>query len=165
MLAPMPPLSPFRPRASRTVAGPAQPCGPAAGFTVLEVMLAAGVMLLGITTAIITLQRGLQSVDTARNLTFASQLMQSEFESLRLKSWTQLQTMQDNGDVQVPVPVTNGVNTGAFVCQRSIRDLKPDMKEITLTSTWRGNDGREHSVRYITRYGKSGLYDYFYTAH
>jgi hypothetical protein len=39
------------------------------------------------------------------------------------------------------------------------------MKEVTLESNWRGYDGRVHSARFITRYGKSGLYDYFYTAH
>jgi hypothetical protein len=39
------------------------------------------------------------------------------------------------------------------------------MKEILLVSSWRGFDGRAHTARVITRYGKSGLYDYFYTAH
>lgn len=128
-------------------------------------MLAAIVMVLGITTAITTLQRGFQAMDTARNLTSASQIMQSEFERLRLKSWAQIQTMQDASDTNVPIASTNGMRTGSFACVRTIRDLKTEMKEIALVSTWRGYDGREHTARLITRYGKSGLYDYLYTAH
>jgi hypothetical protein len=39
------------------------------------------------------------------------------------------------------------------------------MKEIVLTATWKGYDGRSHTARLITRYGRTGLNDYFYTAH
>ncbi|MBL9189748.1 MAG: hypothetical protein JNK23_19865 [Opitutaceae bacterium] len=134
-------------------------------FTLVEVMIAAGVLVLGITTAILTLQRGLQAIDTARQLTHASQAMQSEFERLRLKSWSQLQALQDGADHRVAVPAVPGAANDSFLCVRNIRDVKADMKEITLVSTWRGYDGREHRVSYLTRYGKSGLYDYFYTAH
>jgi DNA-binding NarL/FixJ family response regulator len=137
----------------------------AAGFTIVEVMLAAVVLTLGITTAIITLQRGLQAVDTARNYTYAGQLMQSELESLRLKNWTQLETLQNAGPTAVTADPTASVNRTAIACTRTISTVKTDMKEILLVSTWRGYDGRTHSTRLITRYGKSGLYDYFYTAH
>lgn len=145
--------------------GPALRRRGAAGFTILEVMVAAVVLVLGITTAIVTLQRGFQAVDTARHYTFASQVMQSELERLRLKSWSQVQALQDASDNAVEVPRVAGTSGATFNCTRSIRDLKTDMKEITLTSTWRGYDGRAHTARLITRYGKSGLYDYFYTSH
>ncbi|MBI5768025.1 MAG: prepilin-type N-terminal cleavage/methylation domain-containing protein [Verrucomicrobia bacterium] len=148
-----------------TTGRPVCPPRPAAGFTLLEVMVASVVLVLGITTAIVTLQRGFQAIDTARHYTFASQVMQSELERLRLKSWGQVQALQDSPDQTVAVPRLAGTATGGFTCTRSIRDLKTDMKEITLTSTWRGYDGRSHSARLITRYGRSGLYDYFYTSH
>ena len=138
---------------------------PASGFTLVEVMMAAVVLVFGITTAIVTLQRGLQSVDTARSLTHASQVMQSEFEQLRLKNWAQLQALQDAGEQIVVTPAVPGAANASFTCVRTIRDLKDDMKEIVLVASWRGYDGREQTVRYLTRYGKSGLYDYFYTAH
>ncbi|MDP3073281.1 MAG: hypothetical protein Q8N18_23520 [Opitutaceae bacterium] len=128
-------------------------------------MIAAGVLVLGITTAILTLQRGFQALDTARHLTFASQVMQSEFERLRLKSWAQLQTLQESADQRVAVPAVPGTANESFSCVRTFRDVKADMKEITLVATWRGYDGREQRMSYLTRYGKSGLYDYFYTAH
>lgn len=144
----------------RTTAGR----GCARAFTIVEVMVAAIVLVLAITSAITTLQRGFQALDTARNTTFASQVMQSELERLRLKSWAQLQALQDSTENAVSVTGVVGAS-GSFSCTRTIRDFKEDMKEITLVSAWNGYDGRPHTMRFITRYGKSGLYDYFYTAH
>lgn len=128
-------------------------------------MLAAILLLIAITTAITTLQRGFQALDTARNYTFASQVMQSELERLRLKNWAQLQELQSARDQSVAFTRVNGTAAASFACTRAIRDLKTDMKEITLVASWQGHDGRTHTVRYITRYGKTGLYDYFHTSH
>lgn len=131
------------------------------GFTIVEVMVAATVLLFGIVSVITVSQRGLQALDTARNLSAASQLMQSEMERLRLMSWAQLQTLQDSGETEVTLEAPGG----RYACMREIRDLKTSMKEITLVATWKGYDGRGHTARLITRYGKTGLNDYFYTAH
>lgn len=134
-------------------------------FTLVEVMLAAAVLAFGIVTAITTLQRGLQAIDTARNYTYAAQLMQGELEQLRLKNWSQLETLQTAGPAQITTdPAASSART-AFQCVRTITSPKADLKEILLISTWRGYDGRAHTVRLITRYAKNGLYDYFYTAH
>ena len=130
----------------------------------LEVMLAAVVLVFGITTSIVTLQRGFQALDTARNFTLASQVMQSEMERLRLKSWAQIQALQDSNERTVNLGTT-AVGTTGLTCTRSISDLKTDMKEIVVISTWHGYDSRSHTLRFITRYSKSGLYDYLYTAH
>ena len=46
------------------------------GFTIVEVMAAAVVMALAITTSITTLQRGFLALDSARNLTMAGQILQ-----------------------------------------------------------------------------------------
>lgn len=133
------------------------------GFTLVEVMVASTVLVFGIVTAVTTSQRGLQALDTARNLTAASQIMQSEMERIRLLSWSQLQTLQQSGGATVTPDA--GADGTRFTCTREISDLKTDMKQITLTAVWRGYDGREHAARLITRYGKSGLNDYFYTTH
>lgn len=135
------------------------------GFSLIEVMIASIVMVLAITTAITTLQSGFQAVDTARGYTYASQVMQSELERIRLKTWDQVQSLQESGNELVTVGTTGGAPAAAFTCRRTIRDVKIDMKEITLESTWRGYDGRNHSARFVTRYSRSGLYDYFYTSH
>ena len=128
-------------------------------------MIAAAVLLFGIVSALTVLQSGLQAVDSARNYTKAAQLMQNEMERLRLNSWSQLETLQTSGDTHVDVDTRVQSRGTPFVCTRTIRDLKTDMKEITLESTWRNYDGRPQSAKLVTRYSKSGLYDYFYTSH
>ena len=135
------------------------------GFSIVEVMLAGFVLALAIAGAITTLQRGFQALDTARYYNYASQVMQSELERLRLYNWDQLQTLQNAGTATIDAKAVAGVTAGTFSCARTIRDVKTDMKEIELVSTWSGHDARSHRARLVTRYSKSGLYDYFYTAH
>lgn len=127
-------------------------------FTLVEVMVASTVLIFGIVSAITVSQRGLQALDTARNLTTATQLMQNEMERVRLLNWAQLGTLQQSGDTTVTHP-----DSDRFTCTREIADVKTDMKEIRLVASWRGYDGRPHTARLITRYGKNGLNDYFYT--
>lgn len=131
------------------------------GFTIVEVMVSATILAVGIVGVVTVSQSGLQALDTARNLSAASQLMQSEMERVRLMSWVQLQSLQDSGETTVALEGT----PGRYSCTRDIRDVKTNMKEITLVATWRGYDGRPHTARLITRYGRTGLNDYFYTAH
>jgi len=141
-----------------------QPALPASlsprAFTLAEVMVASVVLVFAIVSAVTVTQRGLQAIDAARGLTGATQLMQSEMERLRLMSWSQIQALQDTGGTTVAL---DGADS-RFACTREIRDLKTNMKEITLVTTWKGYDGRPHTARLITRYGKTGLNDYFYTA-
>jgi Tfp pilus assembly protein PilV len=136
---------------------------PSAAFTLLEVMVAAAVLTLGVATSFLVIQRGLQAVDTARNLTTAAQIMGNEMERLRLKSWVQIQQLQAAPDTTVPLD--RGISSERFSCTRTIRDLKTDMKEIVLTASWHGYDGRVHAVGMITRYCRNGLNDYYYTIH
>ena len=88
------------------------------GFTLVEVMVASTVLVFGIVTAVTTSQRGLQALDTARNLTAASQIMQSEMERIRLLSWTQLSTLQQSGDTRVATETTAGL--ARFTCTRAV---------------------------------------------
>ena len=137
----------------------------ATAFTLLEVMAASVVLVFAVTSSAAVLERGFQSLDTARNLTISAQIMENEMERLRLENWSQLQALQDSGNTTLAIDPSFGPAAAHFHCTRVIRDLKPDMKEITLTTTWNGVDGRLHIVDYFTRYGKNGLNDYYYTVH
>ncbi|HXB02721.1 MAG TPA: hypothetical protein VNV15_07890 [Opitutaceae bacterium] len=139
-----------------------------AAFTLLEVMVATIVLVFAITSSITVMQSGFQALDTARNLTTAGQIMQNEMENLRLKNWTQIQAVQDAGNAgttTVALDPSLGAAATRFTCMCTIGDLKTDMKQITLTTKWNGTDGRLHTVSYLTRYGKDGLNDYYYTVH
>ena len=145
------------------------------GFTIVEVMIAAIIMVLGITTSLTTLTFGMRAIDTARNSTLAAQIMQSEMENIRLLNWAQLTALPASETVNISSIISSGSSTtldatlnniiSKFTCTRTITTPKSNMREITLTVSKNGQDGRAHSNRYITRYCKDGLYDFYYTAH
>src|SRR5687767_157381 len=85
------------------------------GFTILEVMMAAAVMAFAITTSITTMQRAFMSLDTARNITIAGQIMQSEFEKMRLRDWSVI------GSYTLPeaeVTIDSAFTSNAFINTR-----------------------------------------------
>ena len=148
-----------------------------AGFTIAEVMLAAFVMALGIATSLTALQSGLKSTDTARNMTLAGQIIQSEIEILRLQNWSQVSALAASATVDPTTTISTNsgssldtlLNTIAnrFTVTRTVADIsgRADIKLITITVVWNGLDGRQHTLTYQTRYAKNGLADYFYVAH
>lgn len=147
------------------------------GFTILEVGLAAAVMALAVATSLVAMQYGLRSVDTARNLTLAAQIMQSDIEILRLQNWSQISALAASSTVDPSTTITSGTGTSLestlttianrFTCTRTVADIagRADIKAIGLSIRWTGIDGREHTVSYQMRYAKNGLSDYFYVAH
>lgn len=139
-----------------------------AGFTIVEVAIAGAVMALVLTSSITTLQRGFLSLDTSRNLTIAGQIMQSEFEVMRLQPWT---TIDAYSTSSTPTPVTidssftsNRYIGNRFSMTRSVTLVRTGLKQITLTVSWKNYDGRRISRSYMSYYGQNGLYDYFYNS-
>lgn len=139
--------------------------------------MAATVMVLGIVTSLTALQFGMRSVDTARNMTLAAQIMQSEMEILRLQNWAQISALPASATVDPSTTISSGsattldnmLNTIAsrFTCTRTVAAIagRANIKVISLTVSWNGVDGRAHSLTYQTRYAKNGLSDYFYVTH
>jgi Tfp pilus assembly protein PilV len=141
------------------------------GFTIFEVMIAAMVMAFAITTAITTMQRGFLSLDTARNITIAGQIMQSEFEKMRLRDWTVIGAY----DTSAPTTLTidSSFTSNAFIGNRFALTRDVDviatttgigLRQITLTVSWNSYDGRPLSRSYTSYYGQNGLYDYYYNS-
>lgn len=130
-------------------------------FSLVEVMTASAVLLLGISGALVTLQRSLSSIAHARQLDTVSNLLQSELERLRTRGWNELQVLQDSGDTSIDIPA--GPDFARFTCERDIQDIRSGMKEITVRASWGGLDGRARSASLVTRYSQSGLNDYYYT--
>ncbi len=150
---------------------------PRRAFTILEVLLATFVMALGVGTSLTALQFGLRSVDTARNMTLAAQIMQSELEILRLQNWAQISALPATATVDPTTTISSGSGTGLdtllntianrFTCTRTVAAIsgRADIKAITLTVAWTGIDDRPHALTYQTRYAKNGLSDYLYVSH
>lgn len=146
--------------------------------------MAAAVLALGLATTLTTLSYGLRSIDTARNMTLASQIIQSEIEIMRLQNWSQivaLQSAQASATTPTTIDPTTTITSGSatsldtqltniaskFTCTRLIADIsgRSNIKTITLRVTWTGLDERSHTLAYQMRYAKNGLSDYFYVAH
>jgi len=129
-------------------------------------MLAAIIMAFSIATSISTLQRGFRSVDSARNISLAAQIMQSEMERIRLKDWATIDSYGPGpSTLTVDTVFTSTASIGTrFALSRSTAAVAglTDVKEITLTVTWTGIDSRVNTRSYSTYYGRYGLYDYFY---
>jgi Tfp pilus assembly protein PilV len=142
-------------------------------FTLIEVMLAASVLVLAISSSIMAMQYGIRSLDTARYTTLAGQILQSQMEKIRLLTWAQL-TNTTTGPVAFST-FTPDITSAAseqinrFTCTQSIvaapSPFNTTMMDITLTATWNGIDGRQHSLSYTSRYGQNGISDFFYTSH
>jgi hypothetical protein len=140
----------------------------------MEVLMATFVMALAISSSITTLQVGYRSIDTARNMTLAGQILQSMIEDIRLKQWTEINAMAATTTGAISTFDTSGSFTGfsttaarmlnRFTFTRTVADVtgQTGMKRIVLTATWKGVDGRSSSVNYTTFYAQNGLYDYYY---
>ncbi len=137
------------------------------GFTIVEVMVAAGVMALAITSAITTMQSAFLALDSARNITLAGQIMQGELEKMRLKDWATIAAYPSSATTVTidPAFTSNAAIGNRFTLERTVADVNSDMKQVTLTITWRGYDARPYSRFYTTYYGRNGLYDFFYNSY
>ena len=138
-------------------------------------MAAAVVMALVIGTSLTVLARGFDSVDTARCLSYASQILQSELERDRLTAWGN-GTTAGTGTTGVTayakaattltidsIFTTSGDVGSRMTLVRTVSDVHTGMIKITYTITWTTHDGHTMSRSYSTYYGKEGLYDYFNT--
>lgn len=126
-------------------------------------MTASCVLMLGLGGTVLTVKTSMATISHSRHLGVASQVMQSEIERLRLRSWEQLQAIQDSGNHTVS---SESLPAGSnLTCTRRITDVRDGLKEITVETTWGGGTDRTHTARLVTRYSRSGLNDYFYTSH
>lgn len=134
-------------------------------MTVIEVAMAALIMGLVLATAVTTLQRAFISLQNARDLNIASQMLQSEMEKMRLADWATVNSFTTSA---TPVALDASFTSNPFVgdrfsLSRTVADPKTDTRIITLQVIWRGADNRQLSRRLAMRYSRNGLYDYFYS--
>lgn len=147
-----------------------------AGFTVMEVMIASMVMLFSITSSIVVLQYGFRYLDTARKTTLAAQIMQSEMERIRMLSWSAINNLgpEENIDFNKDFPSDTAAEkavldtitrtfTTAVRRTTTLSGYDGEIRQIDITIGWKGLDGVQHSRSSSTQYCKNGLYAYYYT--
>ena len=148
-------------------------------FTIFEVSMAAAVLALAIMSTLVAMGRAFAPLDSARCISYASQIMQSEMEKMRLMSWGTGTTAGTGALVggavttitAIPTAVTNlpidttfttaGDLGSRMTMTRTASDIHTGMIQITLKITWTTADRRTLTRTYTTYYGQNGLYDFF----
>jgi len=113
------------------------------GFTIVEVMMAAVILVVGFISMISALTVGSELLATAQRQTIAAQILQHEMEKLRLKDWADLSDDPNEGstlyDSDLAALDTAIASSGvSFYLVKSISNssLSTDQIEVTLTVTW-----------------------------
>jgi len=120
------------------------------------------VAVLGLTVAstLVAMQMGFAMIETARNNTLASQILQSEIEELRLLNWDRLTDLTD-GNFPLEGSFPSSV-ADRFTCSRTFATPRAGIRQVTLRVEWKSNKGVSHSREYTTFFSKEGLNDYYY---
>jgi prepilin-type N-terminal cleavage/methylation domain-containing protein len=150
------------------------------GFTLVEVAVATAVMALVISTSLMVLARGFNVMDTARCLSYASQIMQSELEKMRLSPWGNgttagtdttvytspaLPSITSYATTATVIPIDSsfyaaGSAGSRMTLTRTAADVHTGMIQVTFQVSWNTIDGRPMHRSYTTYYGQKGLYDF-----
>lgn len=132
----------------------------------VEVMVAACVMILTIVGMIQVIVSGSEMLDVSRKQTIAMQIIHGQLDNIRLSDWAAVSALSTPTTVSVESGDASGFVFGTnlptiskgFRCTRTITDVRTDLKQVTFTVTWTGNTGRSYSRRGSTYIGKNGLY-------
>lgn len=131
------------------------------GYSLIEVLIAVGVLGLTIASSLMAMRSGFSMVETARDNTLASQILQSEMENLRLRNWAYISQLE-TGPFQMESSFQQSPASGRFRCVRLVAAPNGLFREISLEVRWRSNNGVEMTRRYVTFFSKEGLNDYYY---
>jgi Tfp pilus assembly protein PilV len=142
---------------------------PSPGFTLIEVMLAATVMLAGIVGMMHVITSGSEMLDVSRKQTIATQIMHGEIERVRLSDWSQIAALSTTQPAQGYADAASGrivqwvsdvglIPLHAFKVSRTVADVRSDLKQVSYTVSWVGNTGHPYSRSTSTYVGRNGLY-------
>lgn len=136
----------------------------ARGFTLVEVAVTVCVLALAITTSITTLQRAFNNLDTARNISTASTILQTEVENERLFTWAKLTDATYQPTLGTAY-LRNPTVAGRFSISRTVVTVpnrSNQVVQVTVTVRWRNYDGRSLARSFTTYFTQGGLNDFYY---
>lgn len=139
-----------------------------AGFTLVEVMTAAVVLIMVFLSSLSAIQQCFTISAMQRDITLAGQIAQSKVEDLRLKPWSSLSVASGPFDVATFGLESDAVKLARFTGTCSVvgdTGRTDSFARVTVTVRWSDTTGSTKSRSYETLIGKSGLSDYFVTTH
>lgn len=135
------------------------------GFSLLEVVIAVFILGLAMAGSLVSLQMAFGMVETARDQTLASQFLQAEIETLRLKNWSQLSDLPAEEVFAIHGDFGDDV-AQRYTCTRRIELARAgvNVKRVVVQATWTTRNGVPRELAYETRISKNGINDYYYRA-
>jgi hypothetical protein len=129
-------------------------------MSLVEVVIATAVLMVGLAGVSIALLTGLHLAETGRSSMLGSQVLQSEMETLRLLNWVEISALP----AQAPVPISQDYANISrnFSSSRTVRTVNDALKEVTVQIDWECRSGHRHTRAYRTYFAKEGLNDYYY---
>jgi len=120
---------------------PLRPNRSAAGFTIVEVMMASVILVVGFIGMIQGITVGSEMLATARRQTLAAQIINHETEKLRLTSWANLPASGTSGTVTIDSQFNYsiaacGLTSSDITVSWVATDLTTELREIAYTLTW-----------------------------
>ncbi len=131
------------------------------GYSLVEVIVAAGIFALVIAGGIGGVRMGLHIVDNSRHYTRISQILQSELESLRALSWDELQALPLKSEIAID-PKFSTAAYDAYTLQRSIVVESVSLRRIEVLVQYHTRSGQAAALKYITFFSEGGVNDYYY---
>ena len=111
-----------------------------AGFTLVEVMMAALILVVGFIGMIEAVGLGSKMMDAARRQTLAAQILNHEIEKLRLSSWTTINALAAGPTtITIDSQFTTAIaaSGATYTLSRSVSDVvSGSIREVTFTATW-----------------------------
>jgi type II secretory pathway pseudopilin PulG len=139
-------------------------------FTLVEVMVAAAVMVLGLVGMIQAVVSGSEMLDVARKQTVAMQIIHGQIDNIRLSNWTTVSALADYEAAVDATDQSTNIAKGfvfgsnlptvgkGFKCARAITAPKTNLVQVTFTVKWTGKSGRSYARTGSTYVSKNGLY-------
>jgi Tfp pilus assembly protein PilV len=139
------------------------PRNPLAGFTIMEVGVAAFVLAFTLVGMIGVIESGAKMMDLSRKQTLAAQILHSEMDKLRTQNWTTVSNYAYSS-----TSITSDIDAGfnatklGFTAVRSMSLIagtsgNPALVQITYTVSWTGVTGTAYTRTSTTYVGNNGL--------
>jgi len=112
------------------------------GFTIVEVMMASVILVVGFIGMIQGITIGSEMMATARRQTLAAQILDHEIGKLRLRDWTYISTTLTSAASATYTSDQASINTAiaasgvSFNLASTVTTITTDLREVSFTVTW-----------------------------
>ncbi|KRP35834.1 MAG: hypothetical protein ABS34_09945 [Opitutaceae bacterium BACL24 MAG-120322-bin51] len=131
-------------------------------FTLIEVLVAMIVFSMVIAGGLVGISRGFELIDTTRNYTRSSQVLQSELELLRTLPWSTFSQLSDSALTEkFQAQIIAQFGADSYVGAVKTELTGGDLMKVVVTVEWSARKGRVHTLNYVTFFTDGGVNDYY----